>query len=720
MANADATSQNSGLAASDIAALQALKQALNNGTPLLRYTEPKADQPLMHVNGSIKDDAFLTALSSSIFTIQTSVLRAPPTGGILDIISQNNPNAQKDIALLAAVKPTGEMDSATLQALQMLKARTEAYENPAGGNPELKRLQGLGQIVTSFQNLSPQAQSQLETARAFMDEPSKGDTGLLRFQAAHTVDLARSYLHTQKQAGLSDTAIDSALSTGLKDYLKGLKEQNPDAPFVAQKYDKRAVDYLNQLVQQRMAQEGLNQNTLNDRLMRIWSMQSNPQAYGGAQPSASDRSLGELVAMRNLLQYSVSGQLHSGGQTAPSYAPRPWTKGWNDNNAPDRFFSQFTYNELASRSGVVRAETLFVNADRVPQQALIKQIAEHLHGKDGFDKNAKTFTREQVGMIAAEIMAHQAKLLCIPEKDINNAIHSGKYMPHLDDLLLVEKGMGIPKNLPDIVTRHQTDNDVAYSFKREVDAHRNEKFTSRFGQLDQKYIDEILNGKYYQEVQTLGRERAEAWVRKSQQLPINYYGGMPFGEGGRYEDDHPVTKYMRRRNDEYMAVLAEADYEKKIGACLTGGGYGTQGPVPSTPTQPSQQPQTGPQVPASPNGGSDNTCTADTIGAQGCKTEHPPKPTTTTGCYADTLNTGLCNVPPQQTPPPPAATECTADTIGNDNGCRNAFTRTSAAGSERPITGNASDVTGQTSSNPPAIYADQIAAPSQVWVRGSK
>ncbi|MGH1377241.1 MAG: hypothetical protein ACRBB3_00305 [Alphaproteobacteria bacterium] len=384
--------------------------------------------------------------------------------------------------------------------------------------PELKEL------VDQYNELPSEIRFPADIKRTFFEKPTPSITA--NNQAQAVINLAQDYLNIEET---NDGKIDEDTGRALRKQLEQLQRQNPDIEieFSPQNNDNRTVDFLNALVQKRMGSAGTDQRDLNQTLIHLWAMEKDAETL----PGHIKTDLGATTALLNVMELMVNGNLPTGMSVTPPSADAPWDQDWTNDSAPDTFFSEQTYAALASTTsrnslGTVHTATLFADIPSNPNGELLKQMAEDI----GLDVNKRIFTEIEVGQIAAEMMVYQAKQLCIEEGDINRAIHSGKFMPNLTDLLMVDRGFGFPEG-------HNTGTAVW--------EHKSESFGKRFGTIDQDFID------------SLGADDRLHGLRFSEELhqsPSSYFTIYKGSMGARGND---LTAYEHKRETEYLPGLAD-------------------------------------------------------------------------------------------------------------------------------------------------------------------
>lgn len=631
------------------------------------------------VNNDLRDPAFLDSLSRSIETIQTYLASAPPD---LRALAGNKAN------LLTQVRPTGVLDDATIQALAMLKSASDSDTAGSFSKPVKLTVANLNDIVAKFQALpaADRAAANTESARLFAARTPNRDPNTKVTVAKGVVSIAEDYLNVPL-TGSSD--VRETTGRALKDYLKQARINNPsiNVDFTPQSVDQRTVRFMNELVQKQMKAAGVRPEELNALLQRLWNL----ERQGKEPESPQLKELGRTVALSDLVSYIASGALPNGETTVKPRTDSPW-----ENNVQDRFFNYQVYDELLN-TGRVTNKALFRPENANPQQqALIATTAQRL----GIDMNAKTFTRDQVAAIATEIMVHQAKQLCIEERDITKAMTEGRFNPHLDDLLLAEEGLGKPPRDPrrvemleriNITVEEQSD----IYFHAQFTEYRAGIWNKRFGGLDAQHQFDLAKRLYpnmipqnpdvrYEDVKDSPQVRdAMDKIKSYTNSPLSYFRW----NGGDNDPYNLRAQYQSLRNNHYLPALREKANENGLNLCAPGGS--------------SSGTSTGPGVrPGSPsgNGSSGNgVCYADDASGP-CDPAKSAKPAkTATSCFADDVD-GPCATPKRAT-----TSACYADDFANASGC--------SSDTASVIRSNSRDTTGQTTGDTPC-YADDASGPN--------
>ncbi len=413
----------------------------------------------------------------------------------------------------------------------------------------------LEELAKAYEKLPESIKAPKIAKNTFFDPPS-GNMSTAK-QAQEVINLAQNYLDIEET---NDGSIDEKTSRAIRKKLHELQDNNPDIEinFSPEKYDARTVKFLDALNKKHMAEAGVNSGNLNQTLIQIWVLEQNGQSVN--DPTL--KNLGESSALLNVMSLINSGTLPNGANTQRPETSAPWDKNWKNDDAPDRFFSPETYASLADGYDV-SAKILFAENPSNPNAKLLKELAEELWPYE----NKAIYTEADIGRLAIEMLSRQAKELCIEEKDVNEAIHDGRFMPHLYDLQLVEAGFGFPEKLWDEVEAKKNqinqygvnkEAEIQYSSARDdVSKFRNHAFAERFGEMPQSAIDkraEILSG------YGMSGERLYQRIKDNFSSPGSYFLPRRAVTGST-----SATPYEIKREAEYLpkraALIADGELD---------------------------------------------------------------------------------------------------------------------------------------------------------------
>ncbi len=412
-------------------------------------------------------------------------------------------------------------------------------------------LTSLKTLRDRYNALPDSVKSPIHIKMNIVDPPSRGIT--VQEQAKSVINLAQKYLGVAED---NDAAykINEETTRALRERMVKLKEANPDidVDFNPNNINsQRNIEFLDKLIKKQIdAQKLTSPDKLNETLIYLWSLKQsdNNNSLG------INGDIGELFALRNMLDFMVNANLPSGAKAQIPEIDAPWDKDWTNDRAPDLFFSPQTYHKIAIY-GTVDTDTLFSNTPDNPNAELLKQMARNI----GIDPDKyQILSEREVGLIAQEMLTYQARELCIEEKDINNAIHRGDFMPHGNDLFLVERGFGFPESMKDEVIKAGTfgERELHYG-NREVSKHQSASFAARYGSMDEKFVREKFD--LYPDME---EEEKIAFIRSVYESPASFFGVARWNDPA-----NEMTSYERRRQEHYLPNLGAMMEEGKIGVC---------------------------------------------------------------------------------------------------------------------------------------------------------
>ncbi len=413
-----------------------------------------------------------------------------------------------------------------------------------------KSLTSLQPLRDKYEALPDSVKNPINIQKTLFDAPTNSVTTEVQAQAV--INLAQNYLNIEET---SDGKINEASSRALRERLSELQSSNTDidVEFTPDNNNQRSVDFLNAVIKKQTSGAGKGSDDINKTLIHLWSLeQSGIAAFDGG----STDNIGEIFSLRNLVELISSGSLPSGAKAPIPEVDAPWDKGWTNNQASDLFFSNQVYNSIAS-SHTVDSYVLFDESPSNPNSEMLKQFARNI----GIDPDkSQTFSEADIGRIAAEMLAYQARELCIDESDINNAIHRGDFMPHTSDLWLVEKGFGFPDSMKDQVLAAGKGAEWQLHYGSDaVYEHQSAGFATRFGSMDDEFVQQKVG--LYSNMEE--PERSE-FIRSVYESPASFFGVAMWSD-----HDSNKTPYELRREEHYLPKLARMMEEGEIGLCST-------------------------------------------------------------------------------------------------------------------------------------------------------
>ena len=335
------------------------------------------------------------------------------------------------------------------------------------------------------------------------------DEESIQNQQIATLAVAEQYLGSNdKPPSFGDDDkldINARTSRALRDHLEELQNKKilNDA-FEPRVFDKKANTALDVLVKDRIAEAGVKPHELNNIMVHLWSMENN----NSSAVSPEVHALGEAVALRNLMDMIVNGKTPSDSVGRKPEVDVNWGAPWTNHNSGDRFFSSATYralyNEKLSPNTHLKTSVLFDKAGYSDKNYEILLEAAKRVGIDPHEEN-RDIPEMEVGELAIEIMSIQAeKAWCriapdtaFDETKIHEMIHDKRFMPHLDDLKLVDAGFGVPqKYKADAQAMGANSWRLEYgldhedlSIRKNILEYRTTEFQNRFGELPQEAIE---------------------------------------------------------------------------------------------------------------------------------------------------------------------------------------------------------------------------------------
>ncbi|MGH1455549.1 MAG: hypothetical protein ACRBDI_02105 [Alphaproteobacteria bacterium] len=481
-----------GFEKSDLAALTLFKESAND---FLLAALPDEQIAPMDVNGNPYDPAFLSILHNYILN---------------DQVSSNNPDLQA-----LQIQYLSLPDSALL-----LIEDYNDYTAPPNSDPKENAAAG-DRIVNRFQSSLGAKQTNIEPAYSPEND-------------LYYVD------------------IDDVTTHAISEELTKLKALNPDIdtddfnPRVLN--DGKAHDFMNRLVAKNMDAANVKPDDINMTLIHLWSLQQNDC---GSQISLEDKNLANTSSLRDLIGLISTGTLPNGGSVSYKLNNSFNEATYNGAMTSDRFFSRDTYSEIIGNEEVL-ATTLFKDCgDDNPHLEDLKLAAKALN----IDTESGVVKQEQLGQIAALMLEYHACKLGIAKDEITEAINDGRFMPDLDDLRLVEVGLGMPANLN---TGNLSGHDafIAEFYNRDaVNAFRTTQWENNFGKLPEDVISQKVNDLYD------GNEANRDYIRSMNTLPSSAYKSPRFITGSTKPTIYEIkrTEYLAENAERLKPCVSEAD-----------------------------------------------------------------------------------------------------------------------------------------------------------------
>ncbi len=443
-------------------------------------------------------------------------------------------------------------------------------------SPEIKAL------AEQYNALPADIRAEVDTKRQFFSNASTNERRSEQAQAV--IELSQNYLNVAENVDTTENGnlvVNSTTAKAFRDRLETLQEQGEvDVDFDPRTFDGRTVHFLNALMAKRMDDANVKPSDLNEQLMHLWAMEQSSKSGVNIEAGRNSNSaLGEIASLLNLSKLMTGGDLPSGQSVQAPQVEVTWEAQWTNNDSADRFFNYDTYAALHSQKSVT-TDTLFNRFGYDQEQYdLLNRIADELE----IDKTpGRSLSREEVGQIAAEMLSYKAQeAWCMinpeepfDEQKINEMIHEGKFMPHLDDLLLVTEGFGMPDDKQSWQYSPEEQFGETYAFSvLEIKTHQNQAFLDRFGDLPDSAIDKraVVFG-------DSPRGDVERDIRNHYGSPAHYFSTARFLTG-----NNEPTDYEKAR-DEYLVRYQK--FKEDGGSCMpmTGpNGSGNGGPQTNNP-----------------------------------------------------------------------------------------------------------------------------------------
>lgn len=301
----------------------------------------------------------------------------------------------------------------------------------------------------------------------------------------------------QQRLGIEDDGSDHALvkastARAIKDALISARKDNPDVTegsnFDAYKIggNRKAVDFLHAVMIQR-AKEMI-KGTGYELVLEVSSI----EAFAKAHPDRKELAdkLLDLYALHDGMKVLGDFMLPDGTMVVAPKVEEPWNDPSQD---PDRYFpnsvrhivDQMNYDSTIKGFNVLDGAS-DVQKERILAAAVSMGLIEG--GADAEKQFQKIdISRQQIGLMAGEIMVSQAACLGIAQNQISQAIMDGRFVPHLDDLALVEDGLGKPPRdqerlkylVDELKIPEETITD--YYFIRDITKFRSDEWQKKYG-----------------------------------------------------------------------------------------------------------------------------------------------------------------------------------------------------------------------------------------------
>ncbi|MGN7438270.1 MAG: hypothetical protein ACTHOO_06445 [Alcanivorax sp.] len=577
------------LSESERAALIAFKTALNEQLPTII---PETAEMQIHANANPSDESFLYLLNTYVLS-DAQIEANPQLQGLKDLYVALPENAQPVAlpeqvtasaieSLSGSEQKLAEFKNTLNERLPEILPETADMSIHVNGDAldgsyiyllqeyilnedKLTATPALSELRDLYTSLPDDIRAQTETYTQFFAQPSGPDAA--KSQGMAVVSLAERYLGTN-DATLEvdeDTGrinIDERTARSLRERLEELQasETDIDVDFDPRVFDQRAVDFMKAVTEKRQRDANVQPSNSTSFLTQLWAIENAHAGADGDAPGRDGLAFGEASSISGLLNYMVNGELPSGAT-----APRPntevnWDTQWTNHDSGDRFFSSATYRDLYNNK-TVTTDVLFDRASYSEENYDILLTAQERLGMTM--ERGVVLSEMQVGQLATEILSIRAQReWCFinpgeefDESKIHEMIHDKQFMPHLDDLLLAEKGFGLPNNdyFQDKLDEYGTSEAwrLEYEERSTVIAYRARAFAERFGDMPESAIQEKAQAFGY----------SEQHVLHSYGLPSLYYNMLR-------SDISQQSPYEKER-DQYLVRYQE--FKEDVGSCNTAG-----------------------------------------------------------------------------------------------------------------------------------------------------
>jgi hypothetical protein len=396
------------------------------------------------------------------------------------------------------------------------------------------QLHGQSALREKFEKLPQNLQNTINAQQALFSEV-KSYTEDQKTQQIEVLKFAEKILGTSEGEPSfgNDERLDinGKTSRALRNYLEEVQKSTKlRQEFEPRIFDKNSKEALDELVRTRVMEAGVKPNEINDLMIHLYNVErdNDPLFYGA---SAKDRTqieaLGKAVVMSNLMNLIVAGHTPSSENGKPNGfeadAKINWDKPWTTHNSGDMFFSKKVYNTLLEEKntkGEVHLTTgiLFRESDyREDQYKILKEAAEKALNISP-ESPDREISETDIGKIAIEIMKIRAEQVwCLEHKgeefdtkQIHAMIHNKEFMPHHNDLKLVDSGFGFPDNVyidvrtNEFASKPNQPSDyigslkqvaeamgpnsynLEYNYVKPVIEHRVARFTDTFGEMPEE------------------------------------------------------------------------------------------------------------------------------------------------------------------------------------------------------------------------------------------
>lgn len=533
---ADQTDNRWAFPASEMSAFRDFKELYNsqlgamlNGTS---YSESQfslnPDSPY-----GLSDASFIMRYDQMITEIQYTLKTSPA----IRELAQNDPALA---GFINNMNGNGVIDEHMISALSRLDALD------TGDTLLNNKIGAANTLASSYAQLPQHLQAGIETSQLLYNRSDR-DT-----QAETLVSLLEDELDVSQGmiTGNIDPITAKALSQRLME-MKALHPQDDTENFDPLKFDQRTMDFLNRVKDRQMAENGVTGDNIEQFRLHMLTMRMLGDNEGQS-------GLGDTLFLADAMNYITSGDLPSGAR-----GPRPAVQNnWGQNADPHNiaFFNNGVYsqalnnrihiedvlatnrinpwrNELRDSAiqRILQKDKNWQGSEFDDNQRTVETLASKLRNFENGGRNV-TLTREELGLIAIEMMSIQAEQQGLTDNQIDDAIRNRQYMVSAPDLHLVHEGMGVSQEVLDLITQKAESGDlVARAIAKEI-----ANSPANAAELAKTYLG-----------RELGEYHSDKW--SSRFAADGAHSPAPFQEyirSNRYDDteyNQGVQQYLRNR-----------------------------------------------------------------------------------------------------------------------------------------------------------------------------
>jgi len=429
----------------------------------------------------------------------------------LATLAENNP-ALKDA--LESMSITGALDEQTLNIINMI------YPSNLGNTELDHQIYYAHELAIQYNNMPETVQAQIETAQRLFNRSTSRDNRII--QAETLVDILENDLGVAQEASTTD--IDDITANAIRRRLEALKlaypEQDTDDIDPLKFNDPQAIAFLERVKQRQAADLGVDDS--NSAFFRLQMLSKHmDQNYNG---TAGEHSMGQTLILLDALKYINNGTLPSGIHTSSPEVDNNW--GQSTNKHQDiALFNANVYGQ-ALRDNIRLQDVMSFNQPQDEKwrndirDEAIKRILEkdaNWQGNEFNDNQNKiktlaaklrlfednptrtdlTIDREELGIIAIEMMSVKANEQGLEDHQIDEALRNGGLAIAAGDLHIIDDGMGVSQEIYDDLKQRAENGDLVAKaivasepslangyMRHQVSEYRAEKWQARFSADD--------------------------------------------------------------------------------------------------------------------------------------------------------------------------------------------------------------------------------------------